>query len=205
MNNITNRIRSLRTARGLTQDALAQQLHVTRQAVSNWENGKSQPDIDTIIKLAQALNVPAEELIYGKKEPAAPSKPKGLLPQDNVGAQLKSLAKAVQFVGIFVSIAVGLLFGVLAFVIIPLGLFCTHVISMLVHGVGHAAEKSEQCAAFLLQQPEEPEEIETPPPSEPWTCVQCGTENWPRVAYCQNCGTNKAWSEAQKKQNDSQE
>lgn len=36
-----NRIRALRTDRGITQEQLAQELHVTGQAVSKWENGGS--------------------------------------------------------------------------------------------------------------------------------------------------------------------
>lgn len=52
---------------GLSQEALAEQLHVTRQTISNWESGKSLPDIETLKALAQALNVPIEHLIYEKQ------------------------------------------------------------------------------------------------------------------------------------------
>ena len=38
---------------------------MTRQAVSNWENEKTQPDIDMLQKIAQILEVSVEELIYG--------------------------------------------------------------------------------------------------------------------------------------------
>lgn len=51
----------------LSQEALAEQLHVTRQTISNWESGKSLPDIETLKALAQALNVPIERLIYEKQ------------------------------------------------------------------------------------------------------------------------------------------
>ncbi|WP_143482895.1 helix-turn-helix transcriptional regulator [Pseudoflavonifractor sp. An85] len=61
-------IKRFRTQRHMTQDELAQQLNVTRQAVSNWENGKTQPDIDTLHKIAQILDVTMEELIYGSKQ-----------------------------------------------------------------------------------------------------------------------------------------
>lgn len=52
---------------GLSQEALAEQLHVTRQTISNWESGKSLPDIESLKTLAQALNVPIERLIYEKQ------------------------------------------------------------------------------------------------------------------------------------------
>ena len=65
MANIAKNIRTLRTMQNLTQDQLAERLHVTRQTVSNYETGKSQPDIDTIIRLAEALQADPNTLIYG--------------------------------------------------------------------------------------------------------------------------------------------
>ena len=41
-------LRKYRKQKGLTQDELAEKLYVTRQAVSNWENGKNQPDLEMI-------------------------------------------------------------------------------------------------------------------------------------------------------------
>ena len=61
-------IKKFRTAKQMTQDELAQQLNVTRQAVSNWENGKTQPDIETLHKIAEILDVTIEGLIYGAKQ-----------------------------------------------------------------------------------------------------------------------------------------
>lgn len=55
----------LRQRAGLTQDALAERLHVTRQAVSAWETGKNQPDAETLAALAEALGADVRELIYG--------------------------------------------------------------------------------------------------------------------------------------------
>lgn len=58
-------IKRYRTEKGMTQDELAEVLCVTRQAVSNWENEKTQPDIDTLNRIAETLGVTVEELIYG--------------------------------------------------------------------------------------------------------------------------------------------
>lgn len=58
-------IKRFRTEKGITQDELAEVLNVTRQAVSNWENEKTQPDIETLNSIAETLGVTVEELIYG--------------------------------------------------------------------------------------------------------------------------------------------
>lgn len=55
----------LRQRAGLTQDDLAERLHVTRQAVSAWETGKNQPDVETLTAMAEALGADVRELIYG--------------------------------------------------------------------------------------------------------------------------------------------
>ncbi len=67
MDQIGKNIKAYREAKGLTQEQLADQMGVTRQAVSNWENMKTQPDIDTLFRLAQIFGISVEELIYGEK------------------------------------------------------------------------------------------------------------------------------------------
>lgn len=67
MSSVGKNIRKFREEKGFTQDALAEKLSVTRQAVSNWECGKTEPDIDTLHKIACALEVSVEEIIYGEK------------------------------------------------------------------------------------------------------------------------------------------
>lgn len=71
MINGTN-IRRLREARGLTQQELAEQFFVTVQAVSQWENDRTQPDSDRILQLARVLGTTANALLSGSQE-SAPS------------------------------------------------------------------------------------------------------------------------------------
>ena len=66
MNKVSTTIKRLRQDRGMNQEQLAEQLHVTRQAVSNWETGKTQPDIETLTQIAAFFDVSVERLIYGK-------------------------------------------------------------------------------------------------------------------------------------------
>ena len=68
MNEVKQTIKQLRKAKGISQEQLAEQLHVTRQAVSNWENGKTQPDIETLTQIAEYFEVSVERLIYGKEK-----------------------------------------------------------------------------------------------------------------------------------------
>lgn len=67
MNVVSNSIKKLREERGMTQDELAEKLNVTRQAVSNWETGKTQPDIETLTRLAEIFDVSVERIIYGSE------------------------------------------------------------------------------------------------------------------------------------------
>ncbi len=67
MTRISKNIKQLRTERGMTQEELAEKLFVTRQAVSSWENGRTQPDIYMLGKLRTVFGVSIEELLYGKK------------------------------------------------------------------------------------------------------------------------------------------
>lgn len=57
--------RRLRQRAGLTQEELAERLHVTRQAVSAWETEKNKLDAEALTTLAQALGADVRELIYG--------------------------------------------------------------------------------------------------------------------------------------------
>ena len=69
MSEVATSIKKLRQEKQLSQEQLAEQLHVTRQALSNWENGKTQPDVDTLTQLASIFDVSIERIIYVKGTP----------------------------------------------------------------------------------------------------------------------------------------
>ena len=56
-------IRELRTKNNLTQSALAQQLSVTRQAVSRWETGETTPDIDSLKAMSRLFDLSINTLL----------------------------------------------------------------------------------------------------------------------------------------------
>ena len=71
MSDVAENIRKYRAQRALTQEGLAEKLHVTRQTVSNWETGKNQPDLDMLEALSQALEVEVSALFGGEGEEEA--------------------------------------------------------------------------------------------------------------------------------------
>lgn len=67
------KIQTLRKQNGLSQEALAEKLAVTRQTVSKWELNRSMPDLDFIARLSALFHVSADYLI--KDEMTAPDEP----------------------------------------------------------------------------------------------------------------------------------
>lgn len=60
-------IRKLRKEHKMSQDALADKLHITRQAISNWEVGKAFPDSDILLSLSELFEVSIKELLLGER------------------------------------------------------------------------------------------------------------------------------------------
>lgn len=58
----------LRKQKGLTQEAVAEHLHVVRQTVSKWEKGLSVPDADALRRLAELYDVPVSRLLGPPQE-----------------------------------------------------------------------------------------------------------------------------------------
>ncbi len=62
---IGNRISRLRKENGMSQEALAEKIGVSSQAVSKWENDQSCPDISVLPQLAKLLDITVDELLTG--------------------------------------------------------------------------------------------------------------------------------------------
>ena len=76
-------IREARKAAGMTQEALAEALDRTQTAVSYWEAGKRDPGVPDLLRIAEALNVPAASLLpdrapKGAAEGREPELPEGI-------------------------------------------------------------------------------------------------------------------------------
>ena len=65
---IGSKIKTLRLSKSMTQEQLAKALHGSAQAVSKWENGKSYPDIHSLLLLSALFDVSLDQLIKGDLE-----------------------------------------------------------------------------------------------------------------------------------------
>lgn len=61
-------IRKYRNERTLSQEALAEKVYVSRQTVSNWENDKSYPDVNSLLLLSEVFEISLDQLIKGDVE-----------------------------------------------------------------------------------------------------------------------------------------
>ena len=58
-------LKQYRLDAGLSQEDLARRIFVTRQTISNWERGKTYPDIQSLLLLSEQLDVTIDELVKG--------------------------------------------------------------------------------------------------------------------------------------------
>lgn len=65
---ISAKLLELRKAKGATQDEVAAALDVSNKTISKWENGASEPDLDTLVKLSRYYNVTTDTLLGLKNE-----------------------------------------------------------------------------------------------------------------------------------------
>ena len=63
-----SRIKQYRSTHGWNQDDLAEKMYVTRQTISNWENDKSYPDLQSLLLLGSLFGVSLDQLVKGDIE-----------------------------------------------------------------------------------------------------------------------------------------
>ena len=66
MAGIADNLKKLRTESGLTQEAVAREIGLTRQAISSYESGRTQPPVDLLIRFAELYGVEPEDVLYGR-------------------------------------------------------------------------------------------------------------------------------------------
>lgn len=66
--NLSNQIKNLRKAKGFSQEELAERIYVSRQTISNWETGRSYPDVQSLLLLSVLFEVSLDDLVKGDIE-----------------------------------------------------------------------------------------------------------------------------------------
>ena len=92
--NIASRLVELRQAKGLSQEALAESLGVSRQAVSKWERAEASPDTDNLIALAELYNVSLDALLLSRGPLFPPEQPPETFAEDPEAAERKRRKRA---------------------------------------------------------------------------------------------------------------
>ena len=65
---LSSQMKKYRTEAGLSQDALAEKIFVSRQTISNWETGKNYPDINSLLRMSEVFGVSVDALLKGDVE-----------------------------------------------------------------------------------------------------------------------------------------
>ena len=116
-----DKLQAVRHAAGLTQEQMAEQLQVSRQAVSRWESGRSYPEVEKILYIANRYGISVGELFEEEvpaqqprpEEVVAPNQGSLLLAVDNFIANLSPKNKKIGIGVIIGFVFVALLMGVL--------------------------------------------------------------------------------------------
>ena len=129
---ISDRIRELRRKRGMSQEELAEQIGISRQAVSKWESGQSMPDLDKVILLSEYFEVTTDYLLKGI-QPTMPQAQK-----TSVNASVFAIAgTAFDAIGLATScgiwyeeqdamaLVIGLIFMAMGCMIFGIGMVCS--------------------------------------------------------------------------------
>ncbi|EOS53052.1 helix-turn-helix transcriptional regulator [Lachnospiraceae bacterium MD335] len=102
--NLNERLHDLRKKAGYSQEQLAELLGISRQAISKWESGQGNPDIDNIIKLTKIYQVSADYILMGcENEPNGQREPAPLPSKNELSPEMR---KALAIITITAGFAV---------------------------------------------------------------------------------------------------
>lgn len=98
---LADRILELRKRKGISQEALADKLGVSRQAISKWESEQSTPELENIVLMSDFFGVTTDYLLKGIEPPLDETKKNG-----SIGNSLALLATAFVWIGYITSCAI---------------------------------------------------------------------------------------------------
>lgn len=68
LDSVSSQLKSARVSNGLSQNEVATILHISRQSVSKWENGRTYPDIDNLVLLSELYKTSIDDLVKSNEE-----------------------------------------------------------------------------------------------------------------------------------------
>ncbi len=98
---ISQQIKKYRLKANLSQEDLANQIYVTRQTISNWENNKSYPDINSLLLMSEVFEISLDQLIKGDLDKMREE----INQQEYVRFHKNSMVLAILFIIILMSLA----------------------------------------------------------------------------------------------------
>lgn len=119
---LKDNIKSIRKAKGLSQEELAVKLNVVRQTISKWEQGLSVPDSEMLVNLSEALETPVSTLLGAVVIESQPDDLKAIaekLEVINLQLAQRKIARRNVFHWIFISICI--LIAITFVALFPLG------------------------------------------------------------------------------------
>lgn len=126
---IEKKLKDARAKAGLTQEQVAEKIMVSRQTISNWENGKSLPDIISIMNLSDLYQISIDELVKGDKRMKEKLAKDANTAKDN---------KRIILITAILFIAVAIIYSASVFVGGEFYDFCAGAIQLVVLGIGIA-------------------------------------------------------------------
>lgn len=72
---VGKRLQTLRREHNMSQEVLAEQIGLTRQTISKWERGQSEPDLASLMRLSEIFDVAVDDLLGSKNPPATEAVP----------------------------------------------------------------------------------------------------------------------------------
>lgn len=109
--NIAERLQELRKKAGYSQEQVAEMLGISRQAISKWESGQGNPEIDNVIKLTEIYHVSADYILLGQESNPIVSTPekKRLSKEARKAIGIISIIAATAIITVLFIIALGLM------------------------------------------------------------------------------------------------
>jgi DNA-binding XRE family transcriptional regulator len=113
---IGQKILEVRRLSGMTQEQMAEKLHVTRQTISKWEMDNSTPDLESMICFCRLFGLSMDELLMEKEEDAQHRREEGISLQDLVQINKRNRQTTILLLGgLFL-----FLIGVLSWIVVAL-------------------------------------------------------------------------------------